>query len=288
MSVLLTIGEFSRLTHLSVKALRHYDDVGLLQPADVDTSSGYRRYASAQVPIAHVIHRFRDLDMPLEQIRVVLDAPDVEARNQAIIEHLERMQQTLEQTRSTVASLKALLEGKEPTLPVEHRAVAATPAIAITAQVDWDVTEAWLAATLTELHDVLASQPDARAAADAALYSTEFFEAHSGEVVAFVPIRREPKVAGRVQVIEVSAAELAVTMHEGPFSDIDKTYGALGTFVAERVLGTAGPIREHYLVTEADTDDTSQCRTEVCWPIRHPLHRRPQQARRLTSFNTGA
>lgn len=181
------------------------------------------------------------------------------------------MQQTLEQTQSTVASLKALLEGKETTLPVEHRSVAATPAIAISEQVDWDDTEAWLTAALAELHDVLASQPDARAAADAALYSTEFFEAHSGEVVAFVPIRREPQAAGRVQTIEVPAAELAVTMHEEPFSDIDKTYGALGTFVAERVLGNAGPIREHYLVTEADTDDPSQCCTEVCWPIRQPF-----------------
>jgi DNA-binding transcriptional MerR regulator len=79
MGALLTIGEFSRVTHLSVKALRHYDDVGLLQPADVDASSGYRHYASAQVPIAHVIRRFRDLDMPLEQIRAVLEAPDVDA-----------------------------------------------------------------------------------------------------------------------------------------------------------------------------------------------------------------
>ena len=40
MSVLLTIGEFSRMTHLSVKALRHYDDVGPAEPAQVDSSSG--------------------------------------------------------------------------------------------------------------------------------------------------------------------------------------------------------------------------------------------------------
>jgi DNA-binding transcriptional MerR regulator len=270
-SALLTIGEFSRVTHLSVKALRHSDDVGLLQPADVDRSSGYRRYASAQAPIAHVIRRFRDLDMPLEQIRVVLDAPDVEARNQAIIAHLERMQQSLERTQSTVASLRALLEGTETTLSVEHRSVAAMPAIAIAEQVDWDDTEVWLGAALAELHGVLASHPDWRAAADAALYSTEFFAAHSGPVVAFVPITRQSAVAGRVQIIEVPAAELALTMHEGPFEDLDETYGALGTFVAERVLGAAGPIREHYLVTEADTDDPAQWRTEVCWPIRQPF-----------------
>ena len=88
MSVLLTIGEFSRMTHLSVKALRHYDDVGLLSPAQVDGSSGYRLYATGQVPTAQVIRRFRDLDMPLEEIRTVLNAADVAARDQAIVAHL--------------------------------------------------------------------------------------------------------------------------------------------------------------------------------------------------------
>ena len=77
MNTLLTIGEFSHLTHLSVKALRHYDDVGLLQPVQVDPSTSYRRYATAQVPTAHLIRRFRDLQMPLEVIRDVLEAPDI-------------------------------------------------------------------------------------------------------------------------------------------------------------------------------------------------------------------
>jgi len=73
MTVLLTIGEFSRMTHLSVKALRHYHDVGLLEPANIDNSSGYRLYAATQVPTAQLIRRFRDLEMPLEDVRSVLD-----------------------------------------------------------------------------------------------------------------------------------------------------------------------------------------------------------------------
>ena len=74
MKVLLTIGEFSRMTHLSVKALRHYHDVGLLEPADVDNSSGYRIYAATQVPTAQLIRRFRDLEMPLDDVRSALVA----------------------------------------------------------------------------------------------------------------------------------------------------------------------------------------------------------------------
>jgi effector-binding domain-containing protein len=56
-------------------------------------------------------------------------------------------------------------------------------------------------------------------------------------------------------------ADLAVMVHSGPFDDIDQTYGALGTIVAERGIGSPGPIREHYLA-----DD----RAEVCWPVARP------------------
>src|SRR3954470_14534611 len=69
MDVLLTIGEFSKMTYLSVKALRHYHDVGLLEPMLVDPATGYRRYGASQVGTAQAIRRFRDLDMPIDEVR---------------------------------------------------------------------------------------------------------------------------------------------------------------------------------------------------------------------------
>jgi DNA-binding transcriptional MerR regulator len=60
MPAALTIGDFSRATHLSVKTLRHYHRVGLLAPADVDAGNGYRRYTAGQIPAAQVIRRFRE------------------------------------------------------------------------------------------------------------------------------------------------------------------------------------------------------------------------------------
>src|SRR5580693_2483652 len=74
MTSTLTIGDFSRATHLSAKMLRHYHEVGLLEPAEVDVDSGYRRYAAEQIVTAQIIRRFRDLEMPLEDIHVVLQA----------------------------------------------------------------------------------------------------------------------------------------------------------------------------------------------------------------------
>jgi DNA-binding transcriptional MerR regulator len=62
---LLPIGRFAKATRLSVKALRHYDELGLLRPAFVDPSSGYRYYRPAQANQAEAIRILRSVEMPL-------------------------------------------------------------------------------------------------------------------------------------------------------------------------------------------------------------------------------
>jgi effector-binding domain-containing protein len=84
-----------------------------------------------------------------------------------------------------------------------------------------------------------------------------------------MPVARPQRVgkAGRAQPLVIPACELAVLVHEGPFADIDRTYGALGAFVAERAIGVDGPMREYYLVTALDTADETRHRIEVGWPV---------------------
>jgi DNA-binding transcriptional MerR regulator len=60
-AAVLTVSDFSRITHLSVKTLRHYHHVGLLEPARVNTATDYRYYSVEQIPAAQVIRRLRDL-----------------------------------------------------------------------------------------------------------------------------------------------------------------------------------------------------------------------------------
>ena len=81
MAATLTVGEFSRMTHLSVKTLRHYHQVGLLEPAEVNPHTGYRYCTTAQIPAVQVIRRLRDLEMPVPEVKAVLAAPDAEQRN---------------------------------------------------------------------------------------------------------------------------------------------------------------------------------------------------------------
>ncbi|HEX7133986.1 MAG TPA: MerR family transcriptional regulator [Iamia sp.] len=251
MTVPLTIGELSKMTYLSVKALRHYHEVGLLEPAEIDPSSGYRRYTADQVVIGQAIRRFRDLDMPLEQVRAVIQAPDLASRNEAILAHLEAMQDQLERTHQTVASLHALLSSSRPPRPVTYRTLAATPVVAVRAVVAFDEAGAWLEEGFAGLHDALDAEGRAPAGPDGALYDDAFFTEGVGEVVAYVPVADRPS-------LELPATRVAAMVHDGPFEDLDQTYGALGTVVAELGLGVDGPIREIYLA-----DD----RAEVCWPI---------------------
>jgi len=70
------IGRFARLTGLTVKALRHYDDLGLLKPAHVDPDTGYRTYEAEQVERAETIRRLRQLEVPLEDIARLLDGDE--------------------------------------------------------------------------------------------------------------------------------------------------------------------------------------------------------------------
>jgi DNA-binding transcriptional MerR regulator len=257
---LLTIGDFSRMTHLSVKALRHYHDVGVLDPAAIDSFTGYRSYDTSQVPAAQVIRRLRDLNMPLDQIRAVLFAPDVDGRNQEITMHLERMERQLQQTQAAVAGLRALLAGPA--------AIPATTALAVRDTVTTADARAWGLDAFASLTAALAQTGLTAAGSLGALFSNEFFEAERGELTLFLPVVSvTPVPAGRVRLVEVPAAEVAVMMHEGAAGDIDRTYGALGTAVAERAIGVDGPIREYYLVSVIDTDDEREHRTEVCWPV---------------------
>jgi DNA-binding transcriptional MerR regulator len=266
----LSIGDFSRATHMTVKTLRHYHQIGLLEPADVDRHTGYRRYTTDQIPTAQVIRRFRDLGMPLEEIQGVLSAPDLRTRNERITAHLEHLEEELGRTQAAVASLRDLLTspstGDVPA-HIELRSVPATPAAAITEVVDADESATWLQGALGELHATLTAQKVPAIGPAGGVFADDVFTRHHGAATIFVPCGGPVRSMGRVTSQVIPAAELAVLEHAGPPDAVDQAYGALATYVARHALAVDGAIREYYLVGQRDTTDTSRWRTEIGWPI---------------------
>jgi DNA-binding transcriptional MerR regulator len=88
---LLTIGRFARISGLSVHTLRHYDDIDLLTPVDVDPDTGYRRYRRDQVRSARLIQALRWIDLPLDQVRPVMADVTGEATPQILNAHRGRL-----------------------------------------------------------------------------------------------------------------------------------------------------------------------------------------------------
>jgi DNA-binding transcriptional MerR regulator len=258
----MSIGEFSRLTHLSVRTLRRYHDGGLLEPATVDPATGYRYYSADQIPTAQVIHRLRQLDVPLPDVERILRSPDPGTRAALVADHLQRLESELDRTRAAVVSLRRLLRPEEATLDVELRAVPPTTVAAVEADVDHDDVIAWYAGAMAELEAVV-EEPTG---VPGGLYDNALFEDGHGHVLVYRPTADPPR-SGRVQPVTLPAVELAVTIHAGDHDDIDVTYGELGTWVVANALAVAGPVRESYLVGPRDTPDPSAWRSEIGWPV---------------------
>ena len=267
----LAIGDFSRATHLNIKTLRHYHRIGLLEPAEVDPGTGHRRYGTDQIPVAQVIKRFRSLDMPLEEIRAVISAPDLAARNELIAGHLRRLEVSLARTQETVTSLRDLLQPPADAAPaaIEHRRVAATPAAAVSEVIDVEDASHWYQGALGELHALLTAQGVTPSGPGGGVYANELFGRGRGRATVFVPCGTPLRLTGRVGALVVPQAELAVITHHGTHQDVDLAYGSLAAYVTDHALGVDGPIREYYVTGAHETADDGEWRTEIGWPIFH-------------------
>ncbi|MCX4099050.1 MerR family transcriptional regulator [Nocardia sp. alder85J] len=268
MTAYLSIGDFSRASHLTVKTLRHYHRIGLLAPAAVDPHTGYRRYTTDQLAVAQVVRRFRRLDMPLEEIQAVLATPDPYTRNERIVAHLDRLQEQLGRTQRAVDELRDLLApGTSGDDAVELRSVPEVSGAGITEIVAAADSAAWLQGALGELHATVAAQRMTATGPAGGIYADEVFTEHRGTATVFVPCAEAVHPVGRVRPVTVPAAELAIGVHRGAPDGADRAYAALAGYVARHTLGIPGPIREYYLVGLRDTADTAKWRTEIGWPV---------------------
>ncbi|MDY6997475.1 MAG: MerR family transcriptional regulator [Actinomycetota bacterium] len=260
----LTIGEFATLTRLSVRTLRRYHTAGLLEPDTVDPSTGYRYYAPDQIPTAQVIHQLRQLDVPLADIESILAADDVQRRADVVTGHLRRLEDELDRTRKAVVSLNRLLRPDSAEIDVELRSLPARTVAAIQGQVQLAESLHWYDAAMAELD--AGFPPEERTGAPGGRYANDLFTRGGGAFAVFRPVRT-PRAFGRIEVIELPAVELAVTVHPGPHDDIDVTYGCLGSWVVAHALAVDGPIYETYTVGPRDTEDPARWRTEIGWPV---------------------
>jgi DNA-binding transcriptional MerR regulator len=267
MTSTVSVGRFATMTHLSVKTLRHYHQVGLLEPAEVDPQTGYRYYTLEQLPTAQLIRRLRDLRMPVADVRAVLVASSPGERDTLIAAHIDHLETELTKTQAAVKSLRALLNSAPGQHAVHRRAESSFPVLAITEDtIDPADIDTWWRDALHEL----------RAAADdhamhvtgpaGGLYDECLFQHEPGEAIVFIPVTT-PRELGRIKPLVIPAAEVAVTTYHGAHADIDLGYAHLGSYIAEHELAVGWQLREYYHRDHSHTTDSAEWRTEIAWPI---------------------
>jgi DNA-binding transcriptional MerR regulator len=134
----LTIGQLARLSGLTARALRHYDRLGVLRPAEVADGNGYRLYGREQVEVARQIRVLRELEVPLDEVRRIVADPGSEDAQRRIAAHRARVEARLTELRTAHYFLGKLAGGTEieAAMPIRPDAIAMDPQVRRKAAVD--------------------------------------------------------------------------------------------------------------------------------------------------------
>jgi DNA-binding transcriptional MerR regulator/effector-binding domain-containing protein len=267
MTSTVSVGRFATMTHLSIKTLRHYHQVGLLEPAEVDPHTGYRYYTLEQLPTAQLIRRLRDLRMPVADVRAVLVAGSSSERDTLIAAHIDHLETELTKTQAAVKSLRALLDSAPGQHRVHRRAESSFPVLAIIEDtVDPAHIDIWWRDALHELRAAADKHAIQVTGPAGGLYDECLFQREPGEAIVFIPVTT-PRELGRIKPLVIPAAEVAVTTHYGSPDDGDLAYAQLGSYIAQHELAVGWQLREYYHRDHSHTTDVTQWRTEIAWPI---------------------
>ena len=262
----LTIGAFSRLTHLSIKTLRYYHEVGLLEPAVIDPDSGYRYYRPGQAHSAHLVRRFRDLGLPVADVKAVLAAPDLTARDAILAGHLDRMRDQLRQTEAAVESLRRMLEGGSTALKIDERVLEGGPTISVAADLMRADVTAWWWDALAGLRSMATAAGLSRPARWAACTTMSCSRRTPGTPGSTCRSGTRRRSTARARAGSCPPAGSPSRCTPAPIvTSTAPTPRSART--PPRTAATARPVRERYLADPLDTPDNTQWQTEVCWPL---------------------
>ncbi|MBV9848440.1 MAG: MerR family transcriptional regulator [Armatimonadetes bacterium] len=269
------IGVFAQVSRVSIKTLRHYDEIGLLKPIHVDEESGYRHYALEQLPRLNRILALKDLGFSLEQIGTLLsrDVPPERLRAMLAKKQDELRRQVQDET-ARLARVEARLtqieqEGFMSDYDVIVKSVPAQRVASIRETIpNWEQ----VTPTFNRLFDEVfgyAVQNGAKIAGPALdlWHDDPEMRPQDMNVEACVPIQEPIQASDRVQVYELpGVAAAACTVHHGTFDTISNAHQAVIRWVEASGCRIAGPGREVYLQYERDGDPADYV-TEIQYPV---------------------
>ena len=269
---MIKIGDFARLSQVSVVTLRYYDEMDLLKPVKVDTFTGYRFYAADQLPRLNRILALKDLGFSLEQIKLMLAdglTPEqlrsmLTIQRQEVEKRLAGEQERLSRIEARLRQIE--LEDKMPTYDV---VVKNTPAMLVASrritvptndQVPQYLDEAYM-----DVYGYVHEQGVKQTGPHFTLWHSPSDVYENEDVEAIVPIDRLLKGTERVKVYELPSTQVAAVVHQGSFEDFQQGHAAILEWIDANGYKIAGPYREIYI--KHDRAELSNSTTEVQFAV---------------------
>jgi len=265
------IGEFSKLSHVTVKTLRYYDQIGLLTPAEVDRWTSYRYYSASQLPRLNRILALKDLGLSLDQIARLLDddLPLDQIRGMLRLKQVE-LQEQLEEEQARLARVEQRLRQieQEETMSTQEVAVKNIPAQAVASVRDVIPSFSDLGQLFGEIFAYLGRHRITPAGPPIGIYHDEEFREQDADVEIAVPVTESVPEGERVKGQELPAVEqMACIVHQGSYETIGGTYGQLMAWIEANGYRMCGPVREVYLRGPESGGDPSTYVTEIQLPV---------------------
>jgi DNA-binding transcriptional MerR regulator len=268
------IGDFSRLSLVSVKALRYYDELGLLKPARVDEFTGYRYYSASQLTRLNRILAMKDMGLSLEQIALLLDkelTPD-QIRGMLRLKQVELRQQLVE-GQARLARIEAWLQAfeQEVTMPAYDVVLKKVAPLQVAQVRGVAPSMEQIGPTLDRLFDQVLGYISQQGVAPVGpgitlYYDTEYRERDIsvGACLSFEGYLGDGEEA---KVVELPAVEtMASVIHYGSFSTMNQAYNAILKWIETNGYHISGPTRELNLEYERGGDQ-SKFVTEIQFPV---------------------
>ncbi|MFI6867283.1 MerR family transcriptional regulator [Nocardia sp. NPDC050406] len=271
-----TIGDFARFGRVSVRMLRHYDEIGLLPPATVDASTGYRFYTADQLARLNRIAALKDLGFTLHQVAQIVDDRLSAERLRGMLQlRKAQLAQQVAADTARLAAVEARLRRieKEGDMPAQDVVITTVPATLVAELVG--VAAGYGDHAIGPVIQPLYKRLDALVPASGLTIvgpSIAYYEdteegvvVHAAEQVAGTPVTGTPLTL--VRLPEVPRA--ATTVHRGRLADIDPAFDALARWIDENGYTALDPVREVYLHCPPDID-SSEWVVELQVPISTP------------------
>lgn len=264
------IGDFSKLSQVSVKTLRYYDEIGLLSPAEVDRFTSYRYYTPSQLPRLNRILALKDLGLSLEQIGQVLN----EALSPGELRGMLRMkqaelQQQVEADQARLARVAARLQQieQENTMPTFEVVLKQAPAQRVAALRDIVPNYGAQGPLWAELETYLGQHQVRPIAPCFTVYYDEEYKERDVDVEVCEPIAAALASGDRVKVRDMPATQVASLVMNGSYDLFTQAYGALMGWIGSNGYRIVGPNREIYIRGHGHGVSPADYVTEIQVPV---------------------